>query len=119
MNDIIIIIATFLISAVIFIPVGIIIRKKIAESKIESAENEAKRLIELAKKDAENKRKEEIFKAISGKIKEINQTLPHYKAIRGIILTEEPLIKTTTNKIKRQNNLDAIMKEEGKCNYKI
>ena len=65
------------------------------------------------------KTEEEIFKAISGKIKEINQTLPHYKAIRGIILTEEPLIKTTTNKIKRQNNLDAIMKEEGKCNYKI
>ena len=62
---------------------------------------------------------EEIFKAISNKVKAINQTLPHYKAIRGLILTEEPLIKTTTNKIKRQNNLDIIMKEEQKCNYKI
>ncbi len=62
---------------------------------------------------------DEIFKAISGKIKEINQALPHYKAIRGIILSEEPLIKTTTNKIKRQNNLELIMKEESKWNLKI
>lgn len=29
---------------------------------------------------------------------------------RGIQLTEEPLIKTTTNKIKRQANLDAMDK---------
>ena len=62
---------------------------------------------------------EEIFNSISQKVKEINQSMPHYKAIRGIILTEEPLIKTTTNKIKRQNNLDLIMKEEGKWNYQI
>ena len=47
-------------------------------------------------------------KELSKKVKEINQTMPQYKAIRGIILTEEPLIKTTTNKIKRQENLDAI-----------
>ncbi len=51
---------------------------------------------------------EEIYKAISGKVKEINKIMPKYKAIRGIILTEEELIKTTTNKIKRQANLDAI-----------
>lgn len=51
---------------------------------------------------------EEIYAVLSKKIKEINQTMPKYKAIRGIILTEEPLIKTTTNKIKRQANLDVI-----------
>lgn len=51
---------------------------------------------------------EDIYKVLLKKIKEINQTMPHYKAIRGMILTEEPLIKTTTNKIKRQENLDAI-----------
>ena len=39
------------------------IRKKIAESKIDSAENEAKKIIELAQKEAESKRKEEILKA--------------------------------------------------------
>lgn len=53
---------------------------------------------------------EEIQKAIFEKIKEINFTMPKYKAIRGIQLTEEPLIKTTTNKIKRQANLDAMDK---------
>ena len=53
---------------------------------------------------------EDIYKVLSKKIKEVNQTMPSYKAIRGMILTEEPLIKTTTNKIKRQENLDAIRK---------
>ena len=56
-------IAIFLVSAVIFTFIGITIRKKIAESKINSAENEAKRIIELAQKEAENKKKEEIVKA--------------------------------------------------------
>ena len=65
------------------------------------------------------KGKEEIYQAINEKIKEINQSIPHYKAIRGIILTQEPLIKTTTNKIKRQNNLEKIEKEEKACHYKI
>lgn len=51
---------------------------------------------------------DEIHKVLSDKIKELNQTMPQYKAIRGVILTEEPLIKTTTNKIKRQSNLEAI-----------
>ena len=51
---------------------------------------------------------EEIKKVLSDKIKEINKIMPKYKAIRGMIITEEPLIKTTTNKIKRQANLDLI-----------
>lgn len=53
---------------------------------------------------------EEIHRVLSNKIKEINKTMPPYKAIRGIILTEKELLKTTTNKIKRQANLDAIEK---------
>ncbi len=61
------------------------------------------------------KGKEEIYKAINEKIKGINKTMPHYKAIRRIILTQEPLIKTVTNKIKRQNNLEQIEKEEAIC----
>ena len=55
---------------------------------------------------------EDIYTVLAKKIKEINQTMPSYKAIRGIMLTEEPLIRTTTNKIKRQENLDAIRKCE-------
>ena len=55
---------------------------------------------------------EEIKEVLSSKIKEINKTMPPYKAIRGIIISEEPLIRTTTNKIKRQANLDEIEKSE-------
>lgn len=59
---------------------------------------------------------EEIRKAIQEKIKEINGVMPKYKAIRGFSITEIPLIKTTTNKIKREQNLELIRKEEAKCN---
>ena len=54
---------------------------------------------------------DEIYKVLADKIKEVNRIMPKYKAIRGIIISEEPLIKTTTNKIKRQANLDEIEKE--------
>ena len=61
--NIIIIIAAVLISLAIGILIGMVYRKKVAESKIQGAENEAKRLIDLAKKEAQNLKKEEIFKA--------------------------------------------------------
>ena len=51
---------------------------------------------------------EQIYDAINNKIKEINDTMPAYKAIRGIVLSETPLIKTTTNKIKREEELKTI-----------
>ena len=56
--NILIIIATVLISGAVGIPVGMTIRKKTAESKISSAESEAKRLIENARRDAEKIKKE-------------------------------------------------------------
>lgn len=56
--------------------------------------------------------KEEIHKEIANKIREINSFMPKYKAIRGFSLTKEPLIKTTTNKLKRQQNLEKILEEE-------
>lgn len=63
MQNIIINIAIFLISAVIFSFVGYTMRKRIAESKLRVAEEEAKRIIDSAVKEAENRKKEEIFKA--------------------------------------------------------
>ena len=51
---------------------------------------------------------EKIHDIVNEKIKEINNTMPAYKAIRGVILTENPLIKTTTNKIKRQEEIKTI-----------
>ena len=55
---------------------------------------------------------EDINNVLSEKIKEVNRAMPPYKAIRGLIFSEDPLIKTSTNKIKRQENLDAIRKFE-------
>ena len=52
---------------------------------------------------------DEIFDVINKKVKEINKTMPPYKAIRGIFLTETPLIKTTTSKIKRQEEIKTIV----------
>ena len=52
---------------------------------------------------------EEIYNALNSKIKEINKEMPSYKAIKKIILTEKPLIKTTTSKIKRQEELKTVL----------
>lgn len=57
---------------------------------------------------------EEIYKVLADKIKEINQIMPKYKAIRGILISEKPLLKTTTSKIKRQANLEVIERENNK-----
>ena len=57
--------------------------------------------------------KEEIYRVLADKIKEINNVMPRYKSIKGILISEIPLVKTTTNKIKRQENMKIILKEEG------
>ena len=51
---------------------------------------------------------EEIHKAFSERIKNINERMPAYKGIKGIVLSEKPLIKTTTNKIKRQEEIKTV-----------
>lgn len=43
------------------------------------------------------------------KIKEINKTLPKYKYIKDMVLTTEPLIKTSTNKVKRHEEFKKIL----------
>ena len=55
-----------------------------------------------------------IYDVIFQKVKEINKMMPPYKAIRGITLTKEALIKTTTGKIKRNENLKKVLK-----NYEV
>lgn len=42
-------------------------------------------------------------------VKKVNQTFPMYKYIKHMILTNEELIKTTTQKIKRKEELDKIL----------
>ena len=113
MNSLIII-ATFLISLAIGIIVGMTLRKKIAESKIGSAEDEAKRLVDLAKVEAENMKKEEIFKAkeeIMNSRKELDQEIKErrseiQKQESRMIQKEENLEKRSENLEKKKKNLD-------------
>lgn len=51
---------------------------------------------------------DQIFELIWEKIKELNKTMPPYKYIKEISITEEELIKTTTQKIKRHEEMARI-----------
>ncbi len=114
--DIVINIAVFLISAVIFTFVGMFIRKKVAESKMESAENEAKKIIEMANIEAENKKKEEIFKAkeeIMNARKDLDQEV---RERRGEVQNQERrLIQKEENLEKKQ---DMVEKKERDLDFK-
>ena len=98
--EFIIVIATVLISGAVFIPTGMIIRKKSAESKISSAENEAKRLLENAKRDAENIKKEEIFKAKEEIMKSRDELDKEIRERRGEVQNQERRL------IQKEENLD-------------
>ena len=110
--NILIIIAAVLISFAIGVPVGMVYRKKVAESKIQGAENEAKRLVEVAKKEAENIKKEEIFKAkeeILNNRKELDQEI---KERRGEIQKQEArLIKKEETLERRAEDFDKKERE--------
>lgn len=43
------------------------------------------------------------------KVKEVNKLMPKYKYVREMIITEEPLVKTTTLKIKRHEELKKVL----------
>ena len=112
MQNLVIIIVTLLISAAIFIPVGVFIRKKIAESKIQSAEAEAKRLLENVKIEAENARKEEIFKAKEEMLKIRNELDQEIKERRGEVQTQEKrIIQKEENLEKREENFEKKERE--------
>ena len=52
---------------------------------------------------------EQIHDALWEKIKEVNQTIPHYKRVTDLYLTEEPFIKTTSLKIKRKEQIKRVL----------
>ena len=99
MNSLIVI-ATVLISGAVFIPMGVVIRKKTAESKISSAESEAKRLLENAKRDAENIKKEEIFKAKEEIMRSRDELDKEIRERRGEVQSQERRL------IQKEENLD-------------
>ncbi len=66
---------------------------------------------EVMEKDYPDTRKEDYEKIIWKDIKEINKTLPTFKHIKKIIVTDEPMIKTTTQKVKRNEEIKKTEKE--------
>jgi len=60
-----------------------------------------------------NMSQEELKAKIWGDIKQINKTMPAYKYIREIIITDEPMIKTTTQKVKRFEEMKKIFADRG------
>ena len=66
---------------------------------------------EEVKKKYGNIDEKEIYNIMWNKIKELNTTFPRYKHIQKLILTDEELIKTTTKKVKRQEEMKKIIEQ--------
>lgn len=64
---------------------------------------------EYVKEKYTNISEDELKEIVWKDIKEINKKLPNYKHIKNLVLTNEPMIKTTTAKIKR---FEEIKKEK-------
>ena len=64
---------------------------------------------EVAKQLYPNATVEDLRKILWEQIKEINKTFPPYKYIKNMILTDHELIKTTTQKVKRQEEIKRIL----------
>ena len=61
----------------------------------------------------ENKISEdELKEKIWNDIKEINKSLPSYQHMKNLIITDEPMIKTTTAKIKRFEEIEKIINQK-------
>ena len=67
---------------------------------------------EEAKEKHPQASKEELYTIIWNQIKQLNTTFPRYKHIQKLILTEEELIKTTTKKVKRQEEMKRILENK-------
>lgn len=64
---------------------------------------------EVAESKYPEKSEEELHKILWEQIKEINKSFPRYKYIQNMILTDKELIKTTTKKVKRQEEMKIIL----------
>ena len=66
---------------------------------------------EVMEKDYPDTKKEDYEKMIWKDVKEINKTLPTFKHIKKVIVTDEPMLKTTTQKVKRNEEIKRTEKE--------
>lgn len=64
---------------------------------------------EIAEEQYKDKTFDELYEIIWEQIKELNKTFPRYKHIQKLILSSEELIKTTTKKVKRHEELAKIL----------
>lgn len=64
-----------------------------------------KLVYDVANENLKGKSEEEIHQILLDEFQKINLKLPGYKQIKHAILSEEPLIKTTTQKVKRHEEL--------------
>ena len=62
-----------------------------------------------SKQIGNNLDEKEIKNKIWEDIKKLNNTLPTYKYIKNLFISEEPMIKTTTSKIKRNEEIKKIL----------
>lgn len=65
---------------------------------------------DLIEKELGNKTEDEYKQLIWKQIKEINKNLPTYKHIKEIVITDKPLDKTTTHKVKRYQEINRLEK---------
>ena len=87
--NIVIIIAAVLISLAIGVLLGIVYRKKVAESKINSAEEESKKIVSMAKIEAENLKKAKIIEAKEEIVNSRNELDQEIKERRGEVQRQE------------------------------
>ena len=64
---------------------------------------------EVVKEKYKDKTEDELYQIIWEQIKQINTQFPRYKHIQNMILSSEELIKTTTKKVKRQEEMKIIL----------
>ena len=67
---------------------------------------------DVAKEKYPNSSEKDLEQMVWEQIKEINKTFPPYKYIKNLIFTDKELIKTTTQKIKRNEELKNILKDK-------
>ena len=114
-----IVIAAVLISLAIGIFVGMAYRKKIAESKINGAEEEAKKIVNSARIEAENLKKAKIIEAKEEIVNSRNELDQEIKERRGevqkqearLIQKEENLERRSENFEKKEEDLELRQKE--------
>lgn len=112
-----IIIAAVLISLAIGVLMGIAYRKKIAESKIKSAEDEARKIVNMAKVEAENLRKTKIIEAKEEIVNTRNELDQEIKERRGELQKQETrIIQKEENLERRTENFE---KKEREFEYKV